>query len=113
MVNEEEAVGIVFGLHLPEPVIVAAPERLLPGLLEVVTFRDIGARAWRNFAELTHRSFDRLSRSRCVGEVGVRNSARCVCRSAAARNNGKGKGVASRGVDCRISGRGPDGGGRP
>src|SRR5580658_6161063 len=56
VMDEEEALGIVFVLDRAQPRVVLAPEGVLPVRLEKVGFPDIGADAGQELADFVHRS---------------------------------------------------------
>src|ERR1700677_37312 len=65
VMEEEEAVRIVFILDREKPCVVFAPERLLPMRLEVICLPHIGANARQELADCVHRFIHGLGLSPC------------------------------------------------
>src|SRR5262245_26405698 len=65
VVDKEQALGIVVVLHLPQPLVVGAPEGASPIGLEVVGFRDVGPGLGDELAQLPHRGGDALGAAVC------------------------------------------------
>src|SRR6516225_2192462 len=58
VMEEEEAVGVVFLLNALKAPVVVAPEGVLPVRLEVVRLPDVGGGARHEFAQFAHRCGD-------------------------------------------------------
>ena len=108
MVDEEEAVGIVFLFDLGEAGVVCAPVGMLKVGLEEVAFRDVGSAVWRRRRGVRSCSGVRCPRPAALGNVGLVIGNSGIRGALAVGDNGKSKGAAHRGIHrsvfCRLDG---------